>query len=109
MRNSDQVSVAKYTPYFLWQLSYFYFHAHVRHKAEKLGRDYTLAIRANPALTLLPFFHAQKFAHGAEVTVLMPTSTEKAAAASVTLDNLPELGEDMVMLWISTWRSRGLL
>ena len=58
---------------------------------------------------LLDFFNALRFTHGAEMTVLMPISTENAVAASVTLDNLAELGDDMAMLWLSAWRDHGFL
>ena len=80
-----------------------------RNIAENSGKDYIREVGENHALMLLNFFNRLRFSHGAEMAVMMPISTEKAVAASATLDNLAALDGNTAILWISVWRERGVL
>ena len=39
----------------------------------------------------------------------VPLATDKACEASMTLEHLPELDEDVVTRWMDAWRAAGFL
>ncbi|KAH9933650.1 male sterility protein-domain-containing protein [Epithele typhae] len=77
--------------------------------SESTKEEYVEAVRRNPSLILLGFFCTRKFEQGNEMTHFVALSTEKAQAASPTLQHLPELGDDVALSWLSAWRAAGFL
>ncbi|KAI0749979.1 male sterility protein-domain-containing protein [Daedaleopsis nitida] len=81
-----------------------------RSMAAELSRaEYIQAIRRNPSLILLGFFCTRHFLTGNEMTHFIGLSTDKACAASVTLEHLPDLDEDITTRWLAAWRAAGFL
>lgn len=68
-------------------------------------------MRANPALRLLPFFQAvnQHASPDREPLGLVYLSTEKSAAVSEALANLPQLDAERAKGWLTAWKSAGFL
>ena len=62
------------------------------------------AMRANPALRLLDFFHAQSRSNGGA-----RLSTAKAEQASEELARMPELTREDTMRCVAAWKASGFL
>ena len=69
------------------------------------------AMKANPALRLLPFYKAQAETMTAdrEAMGLVFISTEKAVRVSESLAKLPQLDAERARMWLAAWKRSGFI
>ncbi|KAK6952390.1 hypothetical protein Daesc_006926 [Daldinia eschscholtzii] len=63
--------------------------------------DMTSAVKSNPAIKLLDFYHNALWTHGEEVA--KPMAIDHALAASQTLRDMPPVGDKWMHKWIGEW------
>ncbi|KAI1662848.1 acetyl-CoA synthetase-like protein [Daldinia decipiens] len=59
------------------------------------------AVKSNPAIKLLDFYHNGLWAH--EAVPAQPMAVERALAASQTLHDMPPVGDKWMRKWINEW------
>ncbi|TBU23410.1 acetyl-CoA synthetase-like protein [Dichomitus squalens] len=69
------------------------------------------AMKANPALRLLPFYKAQAgtMTPDREAMGLVFISTEKAVRVSESLAKMPQLGAERARMWLAAWKRSGFI
>ena len=82
---------------------------------EQGGADDVEAMRANPALRLLPFFRATKetmvkdSVGTFEPMGMVRLSTAKATTVSDALKGMPQLDAERALSWVAAWKKAGFL